>query len=171
MPGRLTRWKGQEDFLRIIAGLKQRGLPVHGVLVGDAHPRKQYYADELRAQVRAAGLEADITFTGHRADVKEIMAVSNVVLSLSLDPEAFGRVSLEALTLGVPVAAYDHGGVAEQLAVFFPEGRVPVGDITRAEELLAQWFVERLVVPARNPFTLERMLRSTLETYLELAGH
>jgi glycosyltransferase involved in cell wall biosynthesis len=171
LPGRLTRWKGQEDFIRIIAGLKQRGLPVHGVLVGDAHPRKQYYADELRAQARAAGVETDITFTGHRSDVKEIMAVSDVVLSLSLDPEAFGRVSLEALTLGKPVAAYDHGGVAEQLAAVFPQGRIPVGDTTGAEELLARWYVERPAVPTHNPFTLERMLRSTLETYLELASN
>ena len=169
LPGRLTRWKGQEDFIRIIAGLKARGLPVHGVLVGDAHPRKQYYAGELRAQARAAGVETDITFTGHRADVKEIMAVSNVVLSLSLDPEAFGRVSLEALTLGVPVAAYDHGGVAEQLAACFPQGRVPVGDTQAAVEKLANWYGQRPAVPATNPFTLERMLRSTLEVYLELA--
>lgn len=169
LPGRLTRWKGQEDFIRIIAGLKARGLPAHGVLVGDAHPRKHYYADELRAQARAAGVVTDITFTGHRADVKEIMAVSNAVLSLSLDPEAFGRVSLEALTLGVPVAAYDHGGVAEQLAACFPQGRVPVGDTQAAVEKLASWYSQPPAVPATNPYTLERMLRSTLEVYFELA--
>lgn len=171
LPGRLTRWKGQEDFIRIIAGLKRRGLPAHGLLVGDAHPRKQHFADELRAQVRDAGLNGDITFAGHRADMKEIMAVSDVVLSLSLDPEAFGRVSLEALTLGRPVAGYDHGGVTEQLAVVFPQGRVPVGDVAKTVELLAGWYVERPAVPTQNPFTLERMLRSTLETYLELAGN
>ena len=168
LPGRLTRWKGQEHLLRIIAGLKQRGLPAHGVLVGDAHPRKQYFADELRAQVTAMGLDNDITFTGHRSDMKEIMAVSDVVLSLSLDPEAFGRVSLEALTLGKPVAAYDHGGVAEQLAAVFPEGCAPVGDTTAVEEMLARWHVQRPKVPDKNPFTLERMLGSTLAVYIEL---
>lgn len=171
LPGRLTRWKGQEDFIRIIAGLKARGLPAHGVLVGDAHPRKRYYADELRRQVQAAALEADITFTGHRGDLKEIMAVSDVVLSLSLDPEAFGRVSLEALTLGRPVAAYDHGGVAEQLAAVFPDGRVPVGDVQAVQEVLARWYHARPRVPEQNPFTLERMLGSTLDVYHELAGH
>ncbi len=170
LPARLTRWKGQEDFIDVIAGLRQRDIPVHGLLVGDAHPRKQYYADELREQVRAAGLGSDISFTGHRGDLKEIMAVSDVVLSLSLDPEAFGRVSLEALTLGIPVAAYDHGGVAEQLAEVFPEGRVPVGDVLQLEEKLARWFSARPQVPARNPFTLERMLSSTLGVYHELAG-
>jgi glycosyltransferase involved in cell wall biosynthesis len=170
LPARVTRWKGQEHFIRVIAGLKRRGLPVHGVLVGDAHPRKQYFMQELRAQVRAAGLDGDITFTGHRGDMKEIMAVSDVVLSLSLDPEAFGRVSLEALTLGVPVAAYDHGGVAEQLAAVFPQGRVPVGDTQALEEKLAHWHARRPTVPDSNPFTLERMLSSTLGVYLELAG-
>ena len=171
LPARLTRWKGQEHLIRVIADLKQRGLPAHGLLVGDAHPRKQYYADALRAQVHAAGLDNDISFTGHRSDLKEIMAVSDVVLSLSLDPEAFGRVSLEALTLGKPVAAYDHGGVAEQLATVFPAGRIPVGDVAALEDRLAHWYAQRPVVPATNPFTLERMLRSTLEVYRELAGH
>jgi glycosyltransferase involved in cell wall biosynthesis len=171
LPARLTRWKGQEDFIDAIAGLRQRGLPVHGLLVGDTHPRKQYYAGELREQARVAGLGSDVTFTGHRGDLKEIMAVSDVVLSLSLEPEAFGRVSLEALTLGIPVAAYNHGGVAEQLAEVFPEGRVPVGNVPALEDKLASWYALRPQVPARHPFTLERMLDSTLGVYHELAGY
>ncbi len=168
LPGRLTRWKGQKDFIAVVASLKQRGLPVHGVIVGDADPRKQYYAAELRAKVAEAGLSADITFTGHRSDMKKIMAVSDVVLSLSLNPEAFGRVSLEALALGVPVAAYDHGGVAEQLAAVFPEGRVPVGDTEAMEEKLTQWYRAHPAVPDHHPFTLESMLSSTVAVYQEL---
>ncbi|MDP1708724.1 MAG: glycosyltransferase family 4 protein [Gammaproteobacteria bacterium] len=170
LPGRLTRWKGQEDFIRVIAGLKQRGLPVHGLLVGDAHPRKQHYAAELRAKVAEAGLSADITFTGHRSDLKEIMAVSDVVLSLSTDPEAFGRVSLEALSLGVPVAAYNHGGVAEQLAAVFPVGRVPVGDYAAMMQRLAGWHAQAPSVPGQHPFTLAHMLESTLDVYRKLAA-
>ncbi len=170
LPGRLTRWKGQEDLIDIILGLKRRGLPAHGVLVGDAHPKKMAYAEALRAKVAGLGLEHDITFTGHRTDVREIMAVSSVVLSLSTDPEAFGRVSLEALSLGVPVAAYDHGGVAEQLAAIYPAGRIAPGDKAGMQALLAAWYHAAPPVPPDQPFTLERMLTSTLETYLELAG-
>jgi glycosyltransferase involved in cell wall biosynthesis len=170
LPGRLTRWKGQEDFIDIIAGLKKRALPVHGVLVGDAHPKKRAFADELHAKVKGMGLENDVTFAGHRTDVREIMAVSNVVLSLSTDPEAFGRVSLEALSLGVPVAAYDHGGVAEQLAAIYPAGRIAPGDKAGMEELLARWQQGAPPVPPNQPFTLERMLSSTLGVYRELAG-
>ena len=170
LPGRLTRWKGQVDFIDIIAGLKKRSLPVHGVMVGDAHPKKRAFADELRTKVTAMGLVNDITFTGHRTDVREIMAASNVVLSLSTDPEAFGRVSLEALSLGVPVAAYSHGGVAEQLAEIFPAGRIAPGDKAGMEALLASWQHAAPQVPAHQPFTLERMLSSTLGVYRELAG-
>lgn len=169
LPGRLTRWKGQEDLIEIIAGLKRRGLPAHGVMVGDAHPKKMAYADALRSKVSAQGLDQDITFTGHRTDLREIMAVSNVVLSLSTEPEAFGRVSLEALSLGVPVAAYAHGGVAEQLSAIFPAGCIAPGDKPGMEALLAAWYNAAPSVPPDQPFTLERMLTSTMETYLELA--
>jgi glycosyltransferase involved in cell wall biosynthesis len=170
LPARLTRWKGQEDFIDIVAGLRRRGLAVHGLLVGDAHPKKHAFAAELRAKVARAGLGADISFAGHRGDLKEIMAVSDAVVSLSTDPEAFGRVSLEALSLGVPVAGYDHGGVAEQLAAIFPEGRVPPGDKRAAEALLARWVAQRPAVPPDQPFTLERMLDATLDVYRELAA-
>jgi glycosyltransferase involved in cell wall biosynthesis len=170
LPARLTRWKGQEDFITLIAALKRLGLPVHGLLVGDAQPRKQTYAAELHWKISQAGLAGDITFTGHRADLREIMAVSNVVLSLSKQPEAFGRVTLEALSLGIPVAAYDHGGVAEQLAAIYPAGRVAVGDVGALERLLADWVTDAPLVPRKQPFTLERMLKSTLEVYRALAG-
>ena len=169
LPARLTRWKGQEDFIALIAALKRRGLLVHGLLVGDAHPRKQAYAAELQRKVTLAGLASDITFIGHRADLRDILAVSQAVVSLSKEPEAFGRVTLEALSLGVPVAAYDHGGVAEQLAAVYPAGRVAVGDTGVMERLLAGWYTDAPPVPREQPFTLERMLTATLGVYRELA--
>ncbi|MEE8429587.1 MAG: glycosyltransferase family 4 protein, partial [Gammaproteobacteria bacterium] len=115
LPARLSRWKGQEEFIRIVAELKNHGIPAHGLLIGDAHAKKRAYERKLRRQVTAAGLTEDISFVGHRDDVREIMSISDVVLSLSSDPEAFGRTTLEALSLGRPVAGYDHGGVGEQL--------------------------------------------------------
>ena len=165
LPARLSRWKGQEDFIAIIAALRQRGVPAHGLLVGGTHPRKRHYEKELRALIEAQGLNDAITLLGHRNDLREIMAVSSVVLSLSRDPEAFGRVSLEALSLGRPVVAYDHGGVAEQLAEILPAGRVPVGDQGAVVERLQAWYGTPPRVPARQPFTLERMLSATLEVY------
>lgn len=165
LPARLSRWKGQEDFIAVIAALRQKGVPVQGLLVGGTHRRKRAYEEELRAQIAARGLDEVITLLGHRSDLREIMAMSDVVLSLSRDPEAFGRVSLEALALGKPVVAYDHGGVGEQLAAILPAGRVPVGDREQVVARLLAWYRTPPSVPAQHPFTLERMLNATLEVY------
>lgn len=168
LPARITRWKGQEDFLQVMADLVAAGHNVHGLVVGEAHPRRREFLNELREMCDTLGLAERITFTGHRADLREIMAASDIVLSLSREPEAFGRVTLEALSLGKPVIAYDHGGVSEQLAALLPEGAIPVGDTRMVTDKLARWLVQPPVVTAENPFTLERMLSATLDVYREL---
>jgi glycosyltransferase involved in cell wall biosynthesis len=169
LPARITRWKGQEDFIQLMSRLVAAGHDVHGLIVGEAHPRRREFMLELQRQCRALGLENRITFTGHRGDLKEVMAASDIVLSLSREPEAFGRVTLEALSLGKPVIAYDHGGVSEQLAAMLPEGAIPVGDIDAAAKKAADWLLQPPDVPTQNPFTLARMLAATLDIYRELA--
>ena len=91
-------------------------------------PKKHAYLDELRGMVRTLGIADDITFLGHRPDIREIMAVSDIVCALSQQPESFGRTVLEAMALGKPVVGYDCGGVGELLASHFPAGRVPLGE-------------------------------------------
>lgn len=170
LPARLTRWKGQEDFITVVQRLLRLGVPVHGLLVGGAHPRKRRYRDELAAQIRSAGLEDRLSMLGHRDDMQQLLAVSDVVLSLSREPEAFGRTTIEALSMGRPVIGYDHGGVAEQLASVLPEGLLPVGDVTGVAGRLAAWYRNPPKVPAEHPFTLAAMQRQTLDVYLELLG-
>ena len=168
MPGRITRWKGQEDFLKLIAKLIALGEPVHGLIVGEPHPKKLAFLDELKTLAATLGITEHITFPGHRSDLREIMAISTLVYSLSLDPEAFGRVSLEALALGKPVIAYDHGGVAEQLRVIFPQGLVPVGDVEGAIDLTRKILKSPPTPSSIEAFSLRRMLRATLDVYQNL---
>ncbi|MEY3894614.1 MAG: hypothetical protein RLZZ214_133, partial [Verrucomicrobiota bacterium] len=168
MPGRLTRWKGQDDFLRLIARLIEAGIPVHGLIVGEPHPKKLAFLDELKELAATLGVTAHVSFLGHRTDLREIMAVSEIVYSLSHDPEAFGRVSLEALALGKPVIAYDHGGVAEQLRVIFRLGLVNPGDLDCAIDLTEQILKVHPKPRSAVAFTLERMLNSTLDVYQTL---
>jgi glycosyltransferase involved in cell wall biosynthesis len=168
LPGRITRLKGHEDFIELVARLKEQGEPVHGLIVGGASRNKRRYLDELRQKIRAAGLEPDITLTGQRADLREIMAVSDIVFSLSSQPESFGRTTLEALSMGVPVIGYNHGGVGEQLAAVLSEGAVPSGDITAATNITATWLDNLPKVSMVQPFTLEKMLTSTLDAYKAL---
>ncbi|RRQ20243.1 glycosyltransferase [Guyparkeria sp. SCN-R1] len=171
LPGRITQIKGQMDLIEIVAGLKARGVPVHALLVGGVHPRRQEYWQRVQAAVAEKGLSDDITWLGPRHDLREIMAISDVVLSLTQKPESFGRTVTEALALGRPVLGYDHGGVGEQLARIYPEGRVPVGDLSLAIGRLEKWY--RAGVPSVNvdvPFTLAAMQSETVALYESVIG-
>jgi glycosyltransferase involved in cell wall biosynthesis len=169
LPGRITRWKGQLDLLAIVQRLVARNIPVHALIVGGAHPKKQHFLREIEARIAEMGLASAVTLTGQRSDLKNIMAISDVVLSLSTDAEAFGRVSLEALSLGKPVLGYAHGGVGEQLAAMYPAGAIALGDQVAAVETLAAWYCNGAPsVPPARPFTLARMQAQTLAVYAQL---
>jgi glycosyltransferase involved in cell wall biosynthesis len=155
LPGRLTRLKGHEDFIELVATLVARGLPVHGLIVGHLDPKRERYIAELRQLIRDKGLEDCITLTGHRADIREIYSVSAVVLSLSSKPESF--------------IGYDHGGVGEVLAKLYPEGRVPLGDVKSLTEKVVQMLEAPVAVPQVDAFTLQTMLDQTLKLYEGLA--
>lgn len=169
LPGRITRLKGHEDFIELISRLNRRGLPVHGLIVGGASSSKLRYLQKLRYRVRSMGLEADISFTGQRDDLKNILAISSLVLSLSTQPESFGRTTLEALRLGVPTAGYDHGGVGEILRTVYPAGLLPLGRIDETCQRLAQLLQYPEPVPAGDFFPLQAMLDQTMSLYEQLA--
>ena len=170
LPGRVTRLKGHRDFIRLIHDLKRREIPVRGLVVGGADRRKQRYLDELRREVTGRGLDGEITFTGRRSDIREIYAVSDVVVSLSSRPESFGRTVLEALNLGIPVVGYNHGGVGEILSDVYPQGGVPPGDHNRLLERVSSILLENgPTVPAVTTYKLAEMLEGTIRMYEELA--
>ncbi|QTN31339.1 glycosyltransferase family 4 protein [Akkermansiaceae bacterium] len=165
LPGRITRLKGHGDFFKLIAALEG----VHGLVAGDTHPKKKAYLGELREKLAELGMQDRVTFLGHRSDVREVMAVSDVVCALSQQPESFGRTVLEAMALGKPVLGYDCGGVGELLTHVFPEGKVPLGDtgrlIATAKAILAS---KPKPLLAEGMYTLEAMCRDTLDLYADL---
>jgi len=170
LAGRLTRLKGHQEFIRLIHALRSRGLEVQGLLVGGVDPRRRRYAAELEGLVSQLGLKEHIVFTGHREDIKEIYACSDLVFSLSGKPESFGRTVVEALSMGIPVIGYDHGGVGEMLARLFPEGRVPLHDPERLLEKAVEFLGSPPRVPRSDEFTLQSMLDKTLSLYQELVA-
>lgn len=170
LPGRITRLKGHEDFFRLILALREDGIPVHGVVAGDTHPKKRAYMDELHQKLKEMGATDAVTFLGHRADVREVMAACDVVMALSQQPESFGRTVLEAMAIGKPVCGYDVGGVGELLGQLFPAGKVPFREADALHRATRRVLDERLrPEPVGPPFTLHDMCSSTLATYQELA--
>jgi glycosyltransferase involved in cell wall biosynthesis len=165
LPGRLTRLKGHEDFIELMAALVEKNLPVHGLIVGHLDPGRKKYIDGLQHDIADRGLADRITFTGQRSDIREIYAVSNIVLSLSKKPESFGRTVLEALYLGVPVVGYDHGGVGEILGNLHKEGLVPPGDVAGLVERVSNVLESAMPVPEVSAYDLESMLNATIQCY------
>ena len=162
--GRITRWKGQDDFVIVLKGIMEKYPNVHGVIVGDEEKNSKY-TKELKVLVTKYGMNQKISFVGNRKDIKEIMSISRIVFVLSKKPEAFGRVSLESLSLGIPVIAYSHGGVKEQLTKLLPNGLIKVGNIDDAVSLAIKWISKPPKIKKNNSFTLKKMLQNTLNVY------
>ncbi len=169
LPGRITRLKGHATFIDVMAKLAQEGGDAQGLIVGGEDENRKGYAAELRGAIEQHKL-SNITFAGHRSDIREIYSVSTLILSLTTQSESFGRTVLEPLCMGVPVVGYDRGGVGEILRAVFPQGLVAADDHAalhaRVKELLAS-----PCVPAdQRRFTLRNMLDQTMALYEELAG-
>ena len=167
LPGRITRWKGHADFIEIIARLKQAGTNVHGLIAGGAAARRQGFLRELLRITGARGLERDISFLGQRNDLREVLSVSDVVLSLANIPEAFGRTALEALSLGRPVVACAHGGAREVLEALQPDGLVEPGSVSAVVGKIQAFLETRPHIAPNRTFTLQQMLDQTLALYEE----
>jgi glycosyltransferase involved in cell wall biosynthesis len=169
LPGRITRLKGHHDFVEIIGRLKAMMPEIHGLIVGGYEPGRCRYFAELEEAIRGRGLASDITFTGNRGDLREVMSISALVFSLSSRPESFGRTALEALALGVPVVAYDHGGASEILGAMLPAGLVGLKDLPRLVAVSAGFLRQAPVVgDLPEMFMLESMLSGTLDVYFRL---
>jgi len=165
-PGRITRWKGHLDLVKVCQQLLTKRSDFHVLVVGS--DPKGRFLDEVMAAISQAGLESHFSFLGTRRDMKELYAISDLMLSLtSTTAEAFGRTVVECLSIGTPVVGYAHGAVAETLGAIYPAGRVETGNITAAVETISQ-NLDSAGEIQRNPFVLETMIRDTIGVYEEL---
>ena len=170
LAGRVTRLKGQQEFLSVLEYLNSTGFACRGLIVGSEESRHRRYARALHERVsRSVHLENRVWFTGQRSDVREIFSVSSFVLSLSTKPESFGRTVLEALSLGTPVVAFDHGGVGEILKQVFPVGAVTLGDIPAVAGRIVDLYQSSYAVQPHE-MTLEKMCARTIAMYEELSS-
>jgi glycosyltransferase involved in cell wall biosynthesis len=179
MPGRLSRWKGFEDFVNAAAALKaRRGPDFLFVIVGP--DGGSGFAEKLLAQARDLGCLDVVRAVGPCEDMPAAYKLSAVVVSASTQPEAFGRVAVEAQAMGRPVIASDHGGARETVAHgqtgwLFPPGdaRALASAVDEALSLDASGrahmgMAGRARVASR--FTVAAMQRATLDVYEEVTG-
>ncbi len=115
----LTPWKGQDDAIRTVAALSSLAPHTILLLVGSAKFAgsgtqfdNRAYERTLHRLVGELGLGDRVRFLGERSDVPAVLAATDVLLLPSWR-EAFGRIAIEAMAIGVPVLASEVGGPAE----------------------------------------------------------
>tara|TARA_Y100000590_G_scaffold423265_1_gene528983 strand:- start:267 stop:1430 length:1164 start_codon:yes stop_codon:yes gene_type:complete len=116
LPGRLTNWKGQKLFIESIKLLSEKDhiQSFEGIILGSEQGRT-VYKKQLVGLVEQYRLGKIIKFIQHSNEMPVAYAIANLVVSCSIEPEAFGRVSVEAQSMEVPIVASDIGGSKETI--------------------------------------------------------
>ena len=116
MPGRLTYWKGQEKFIESLNILIEdyNVTNFQAILLGSDQGRK-VYTKKLLSLVERYSLTKKIKFIDHCKEMPLAYSLADVVVSASVEPEAFGRVAVEAQAMGKPIVASNIGGSKETI--------------------------------------------------------
>jgi len=116
LPGRLTRWKGQEIFLESLnlLRIKYGKNNFQSIILGHHQGRKVYFK-KLVSIVEKYQLKKNVIFLSNFREMPVIYYISDVVVSPSIEPEAFGRVAVEAQAMQKPIIASDFGGSKETI--------------------------------------------------------
>ena len=116
LPGRLTYWKGQEKFIEALNILvEDYNITNFQAIILGSDQGRTVYSKKLNNLVQRYSLNKKIKFIPHCKEMPLAYSLSDVVISASIEPEAFGRVSVEAQSMGKPIIASNIGGSKETI--------------------------------------------------------
>ena len=116
LPGRLTSWKGQEIFIESLNILVEDydRSNIQAIILGSDQGRN-VYSKKLYSLVQRYQLNNKINFINHCKEMPTAYSLADIVVSSSIEPEAFGRVAVEAQSMEKPIVASDIGGSNETI--------------------------------------------------------
>ena len=179
MPGRLTSWKGQELFIEAInlVNIELGYEAFYAVILGSEQGRNLYKKKLIRLAEQYR-MSKQVKFIDHCKDMALAYKVSDLVVSASIEPEAFGRVSVEAQSMEKIIIASNIGGsnetiIDEKTGFLFESGDVQslskkiIYVLTMDETLLKTIGVEGRKNIIKK-FNVEKMCFSTYSEYKRL---
>ena len=179
MPGRLTSWKGQELFIESINLVnKELGYEAfYGIILGSEQGRK-VYKKKLERLVEQYRLNNQVKFIENCKNMPLAYKVSDIVVSASIEPEAFGRVAVEAQCMKKPIIASNIGGsketiVKDNTGIFFESGNPQslsskIIEILQLDETTLKSMGNEGRKNVIKKFNIEKMCSTTLNEYKKL---
>ena len=172
MPGRLTEWKGHKYAIKALALLDKNNTNL--IIVGDKQ-RKKNYKKSLINIAKSLKVQDKVLFVEHTRDLPAFLMLSDIVLSCSTKPEAFGRVILEAQAMGRPIIAFDHGGAIELIknnenGILSPVGNVEklaqnINKILNFNIIKRKALSKKSIASVNKNYLTKFMCQSTLKLY------
>ncbi len=131
-PARITSWKGHEFLIQALTKVKS---DFFCVFVGSDHGHKNF-RKKIEQKIVKSGLEGHVKFVGMCKDMSVAYAISNLVISASIRPEAFGRIAIEAQAMKKMIIATNIGGSLETVIDGKTGFLVEVGDVEKMAEAI-----------------------------------
>ena len=179
LPGRLASWKGQELFIEAI-NLTNKELgheAFYAVILGSDQGRK-IYKQKLTRLVEQYRLNNQIRFIDNCKKMPTAYKISDIIVSTSIEPEAFGRISVEAQSMQKPIIASNIGGSTETIinnktGIFFESGKAEslckkIIEVLQLDETKLKSIGNEGRKNVIKKFNVEKMCFSTYSEYKKL---
>jgi glycosyltransferase involved in cell wall biosynthesis len=179
LPGRLTSWKGQELFLEAINQVNiQLGYEAFYVVILGSDQGRDLYKKKLIRMSEQYRMTKQVKFIDYCKDMALAYKVSNIVVSSSIEPEAFGRVAVEAQSMEKLIIASNIGGsnetiIDEKTGYLFESGNAK----SLSEKIIKALNLNETILQTMgkegrkniiNKFNVEKMCFSTYSEYKKL---
>ena len=173
LPARFTSWKGQIWLAQTLTEMRDKDF--YCIMAGDLakHPK---YVERLKDLIAKNKMQGKIQIFGNEPDIRTLYGIADIVLSTSLEPEAFGRTIIEAQSMEKLVIATSAGGSSETIKNDETGFHVEPGNSSQLKEkieyclsILGSEEEKRITSKAREDvikhFSLDKMLSSVLKIY------
>jgi len=178
-PGRLTSWKGHEMFIESLNIFKQKNPDkLFFVIILGSDQGRKIYKKKIQRLVEQYRLIKDILFIDNCEKMPLAYKIANIVINCSIEPEAFGRVAVEAQAMEKVIIASDIGGSKETIIDNKTGFLFKAGDANALSEKLAHIFeldettLKSMGIEGRKnvikKFNVEKMCFSTYSEYIKL---
>ena len=178
-PGRLTAWKGQEMFLEALNKVNTHlGHEAFTAVILGSDQGRDIYKKKLIRLVEQYRLTNQVIFIENCNHMPLAYKISDLAVSASIEPEAFGRISVEAQSMQKPILASNLGGSKETIidnktGLLFEAGNSEemskkiIELLNLDESTLKQMGIEGRK-NVKNKFNVEKMCFSTYSEYKKL---